>query len=98
VYGLIGQIEVVDGGRGELADLLTRNGSMPGCRSYVVAFDQSNPNALWVTEVWDSKDSHAASLALPAVQEAIAHGRKLIVGFLTRIETEPIGGIGLTDS
>lgn len=98
MYGLIGQIEVVDGGRGELAALLTRTGSMPGCLSYVVAFDQSNPNALWVTEVWESKDSHEASLALPAVQEAIAHGRNLIVGFLTRIETEPIGGTGLTDS
>ncbi len=44
--------------------------AMPGCLSYVVARDPKDPDAIWITEVWDSKESHAASLQLPAVREA----------------------------
>ncbi len=95
MYGLIGQIEVVPGQRDELASVLAGMGAMPGCISYVVAEDPAHPDALWVTEVWESKQAHADSLGLPAVQEAIARGRPLIAGFTSRIETKPVGGLGL---
>jgi quinol monooxygenase YgiN len=95
VYGLIGQIAAVPGKRDELGSILTGMSSMPGCLSYVVANDPADPDCLWVTEVWESKEAHAESLTLPAVQEAIAKGRSLIAGFETRVETEPVGGIGL---
>ncbi|HMD37543.1 MAG TPA: hypothetical protein VKH42_21355 [Vicinamibacterales bacterium] len=52
-------------------------------------------DALWVTEVWDSKASHDASLSLPRVQAAIAKGRPLIAGFSNQVETVPLGGYGL---
>ena len=95
MYGLIGQIETQPGARDELAEILAGMGEMPGCIGYIVAHDSTNPDALWVTEVWESKQAHAESLQLPAVQEAIAKGRPLIAGFATRIETDPVGGIGL---
>ncbi len=95
MYGLIGQIEAVSGKRDELASILAGMGSMPGCLSYVVANDSTDPDMLWVTEVWETSQAHADSLALPEVQAAIALGRPLIAGFGTRIETEPVGGIGL---
>lgn len=93
MYGLIGKITAVPGRRDALAAILlegTRD--MPGCVSYVVAADPSDPDALWVTEVWDSQASHEASLQLPAVQDAIAKGRPLIAGFSDRVETTPLGG------
>lgn len=96
MYGLIGQFIAVTGKRDELIDVLlagTRN--MPGCLSYVVAEDITNKDSLWITEVWDSKESHAASLSLPSVQEAMAQGRPLIAGFGQRYETNPVGGHGL---
>ena len=96
MYGLIGQIVAVPGKRDELADILAGMGSMPGCLGYIVAKDSSDPDALWVTEVWESPQAHADSLSLPEVQDAIAKGRPLIAGFATRVETEPIGGIGLS--
>jgi len=68
---------------------------MPGCLSYIIAGDPAEPDALWITEVWDSVESHRASLNLPAVQAAIAKGRPLIAGFSNRTETSPIGGYGL---
>ena len=48
-----------------------------------------------MTEVWDSKESHQASLELPAVKAAIDRARPLIAGFGDYVVTEPIGGLGL---
>ena len=97
MYGLIGRILAIPGKRNELAAILVPGeGGMPGCLSYIVATDQQNPDALWVTEVWDSQDSHRASLQLPAVKAAIAKGRPLIVGFDNHVETVVLGGIGLS--
>ncbi|HUP24856.1 MAG TPA: antibiotic biosynthesis monooxygenase family protein, partial [Thermoanaerobaculia bacterium] len=69
---------------------------MPGCLSYVVAKDTTDEDALWITEVWDTKESHAASLSLPSVRDAIAKGRPLIAGFGEGVVTVPVGGHGLT--
>ena len=98
MYGLIGKMTATEGKRDELINILTANeGGMPGCLSYIVARDPSDPNAIWITEVWDSKESHAASLKLPFVQAAIAKGRPMITGFSDSHETEPVGGIGLSN-
>lgn len=96
MYGLIGKITTTPGQRDALVAILVEGtAKMPGCLSYVVSLDTSDPDGLWVTEVWDNQDSHRASLQLPAVQAAIAKGRPLIAGFSTRVETTPIGGVGL---
>jgi quinol monooxygenase YgiN len=68
---------------------------MPKCLSYVGAKDLSDPNSLWITEVWQSQEKHEASLSLPSVQEAIRQGRPLIAGFGERFETIAVGGHGL---
>lgn len=96
MYGLIGKIFTAPNQRDELiAILMEGTGEMPGCLSYIIAKDTGNANAIWITEVWDSRESHQASLSLPAVQQAIAKGRPLITGFGERFETEPVGGYGL---
>lgn len=96
MYGLIGKIKTVPEKRDELiAILLEGTAGMPGCRSYVIAKDPHDENSIWITEAWDSKASHLASLALPGVRDAIARGKPLIAGFEQRIETEPVGGHGL---
>lgn len=99
MYGLIGKLIAAPGKRDDLAPLLLRNAAaMPGCLSYLVARDAHDPDALWVTEVWESQDAHRASLDLPAVRETIAEARPLIAGFGERFETEPLGGHGLTSA
>ena len=96
MYGLIGKMSAVPGQRDALAAILLEStGSMPGCLSYVIATDPADADALWITEVWDSAESHKASLALRSVQAAIAKGRPLIAGFSNRVETVPLGGHGL---
>lgn len=96
MYGLISKINAVPGKRDELAMIMLKaTKNMPGCLSYVVAADPKDPDGLWITEVWDSSESHQASLQLPEVQQAIAKGRPLIAGFSNRVETQPLGGHGL---
>jgi quinol monooxygenase YgiN len=96
MYGLIGRATAVAGKRDELiAILLEGTGGMPGCLSYVVAKDTSDPDGIWITEVWDSRESHDASLSLPDVRAAIAKGRPLFASFDPPAITEPVGGVGL---
>jgi quinol monooxygenase YgiN len=96
MYGLIGKMTATPGQRDALAAILLEGvESMPGCLSYVVATDPADPDAVWITEVWDSAESHRASLTLPSVQAAIAKGRPLIAGIGDHVETAPLGGHGL---
>jgi len=96
MYGLIGKMLAQPGKRSELiALMLEGSDAMPGCFSYVVAEDAADPNAIWITEVWDSADSHMGSLKLDSVQATIAKARPLIAGFGERFETKPVGGVGL---
>jgi quinol monooxygenase YgiN len=96
MYGLIGRIKANTGKRDELAAILLESTiDMRGCLSYVVAKDSKDPEALWVTEVWESEAAHQASLALPSVREAISKGRPFIAAFDQQYATEPIGGVGI---
>lgn len=93
MYGLIGKMIAQPGQRDALIQILVEGtAGMPGCLSYIIANDQTDSNALWITEVWDSQTSHTASLTLPSVKEAITKGRPLIAGFGERFETEPVNG------
>jgi quinol monooxygenase YgiN len=96
MWGMIGKMTVLPGRRDEMIGILESSAaSMPGCFSYVVAKDATDENALWVTEVWDSQASHDASLALPAVKEAIPRGKALVANFERVAVTTPIWGVGL---
>ena len=99
MYGLIGKMTATTGQRDALMSILLEGvADMPGCLSYIVARDPADVNAIWITEVWDSKTSHEASLALPSVKQAIAKGRPLIAAFGDSVVTTPVGGHGLKAS
>jgi quinol monooxygenase YgiN len=94
MFGMIGRLKAKPGQRDALAALLAGGSdAMPGCLSYVVAEDLADPDALWVTEIWQDKAAHNASLSLPAVREAIAKGRPLIASFDSSAQTRPISGV-----
>lgn len=96
MYGLIGKIIALEGKADELAEILIRGiANMPGCLSYIVAKDSIEANSVWITEVWEGRDKHIASLELPSVVDAIGEGRSLIAGFGERFETQPLGGQGI---
>jgi len=96
MYGLIGKMITTPGQRDAVIAMLGENiADMPGCLSYIVAKDPDDEDAIWITEVWDSRESHDDSLSLPAVRETIGRARPLIAGFGDSFTTEPIMGHGL---
>jgi len=96
LYGLIGRITAATGQREALISILLEGTrAMPGCLSYIIARDTTDENTLWITEVWETKTHHDASLSLPGVKAAIAKGRPLIANFGQPVVTNPAGGFGL---
>jgi quinol monooxygenase YgiN len=97
-FGLYGKIITQPGRRDELVAILLEAAAgmpeVPGCDLYIINLSPSEPDAIWVTEVWESREDHAASLSRAEVQALIARGWPLIAGG-ERIEVVPVGGKGL---
>ena len=69
MYGLIVKITAVAGRRDALAKILIDGTiGMPVCLTLRGRGRRTEPDALWLTEVWESQASHQASWQLPAVQ------------------------------
>jgi len=94
MFGLVGKMRAAPGKRAELIAILSGGTQfMPGCIHYIVAEDEAEPDAIWITEVWDKEESHKASLQLPEVKAAITKGRPLIAGFDMSARTRPVAGV-----
>ena len=91
MFGLIGKTRAKPGKRDELIELyLTDVRKMPGCRSYVIATDPTDDQALWIAEVWEDHASHQASVKSPAVLYAMP----LVASLEEHFQTWPVGGHG----
>ena len=97
MYGIIGKLNATEGNRDRLVEILLHGTrEMPGCKLYAIATDSADNHGIWITEFWDSEESHKASLQLPAVQNAIVEGKPFIAGFGERHVVTPVGGMGVT--
>ena len=98
-YGLVGSFQAQLGQGDRLAEILLRAadalGTDPNCELYVISRSPDDADAVWVTEVWASRDAHAASLDDEATRALISEARPLIAGMGERIELDPVGGKGL---
>ncbi len=83
-YGLIGSLKAKEGKAEELGKILLKASEMvstsEGCISYVVSLDSEDPSLLWITEVWNSKADHDASLKNPEVRALIGTAMPLLDG------------------
>jgi quinol monooxygenase YgiN len=98
MYGLQATLLAKPGQRDALIALLMESASgppMPGCRLYVVSEVPAEPDAIAITEVWDDKAAHDASLQVERVRSVIAKARPLIAGMGESLELRPVGGLGL---
>lgn len=96
-YGRYGKMVTKPGKRDAVVAILRRNLEAlraAGCLLYVINHDAEDENAIWVTEVWESAESHAASLQLPAVREAIGEAMPLLTGEFEQVELSVVGGLG----
>jgi quinol monooxygenase YgiN len=66
-----------------------------GCDLYVVGVSKTDDVTIWVSEVWQSKEAHDASLQLPETRAAIGAAMPMLTGEFTGQEVTVLGGLGL---
>jgi quinol monooxygenase YgiN len=67
-----------------------------GCEFYIINTSPTEPESVWVTEVWRSQQEHDASLTTLDAQMAIKQVLPLLAGSPEKIDVLPVGGKGLT--
>jgi len=99
-YGYFGTMRVQPGKREEVLAILLRGAEGlrdHGCHAYVIG-EGEDPDVICVSELWDSKEAHDASLQLPETREAIAQAMPMLTGDFTGYEMAVRGGLGAPTS
>ena len=97
-YGYLGSMRTRYGHRDEVVEILlsgVEGLKAAGCELYVVGVSDTDRDVIWVTEVWQSKAHHDASLQLPSARAAIEKAMPLLTGEFTRQELTVVGGLGV---
>lgn len=96
-FAMFGKLTAVPGKRQELAAMMLSSGDtlsgMEGCIYYIIHEAEEEPDVLWITELWESREAHAASLQNEQVRELIGRCRHLIAD-AGGIKVKPLGGVG----
>lgn len=102
MYGLFGKMRAHPGQRealiGHLLHAATLLRDLDGCYLYVISSADDDPDGIWVTEMWASKDDHQNSLTHDAIKSLITVARPLIADMPQRFEFTPLGGKGLPET
>lgn len=97
-YGMYVKFTAQAGQRDALAAILLEAAvgaqSDPDCEVYIVNVSETEPDTIWVTEVWSHEEAHKASLQLEETKAAIQRAMPLIAG-VESIQVTPIGGKGI---
>ena len=88
------------GSADELANILLDASKLvstaKGCKLYVIGKDQNDINAVYVTEIWESKEDHDNSLSVKGVRELIMKAMPIMDGQPQKVqELEILGGAGI---
>ncbi len=83
-YLLQGKLTANDGQRQSLAEILIKASKLmakaKGCHLYAVALDEQDSNAVYITEIWNSKTDHDNSLKVDGVRELIMTAMPILDG------------------
>ena len=98
-YGYIGSMRTREGRRDEVIEILLGGAEglrEAGCQLYAVGTDPADADMVWVSEIWDSREQHDASLQLPETKAAIGRAMPLLTGEFTGQELNVVGGLGVS--
>ena len=98
-YGLYTIFKVQPGKGDALVSLLLQAAqlmdSVRGCHSYIVNKNNLDANAVFVFEVWDSKEDHDNSFNVPGCKQLIAEAIPLLAGKPENTMLDVKGGKGV---
>lgn len=93
-FATIGSLEARPGHRDDVVAILTRHSpdlARVGCLLYEVGVDESDPDTVFVVELWESAQAHRASLELESTRTAIAEAMPLLTGTMSGSRFEVVG-------
>jgi quinol monooxygenase YgiN len=97
-YGLHVAFTAQPGKGEELAGLLllAAKGALEAeeCSLYMVSRSPTDPDAVYVTEAWNSKEAHDAGLETDGAKELIAQAMPLMAAPPEATQLRPLGGKG----
>ena len=98
-YGCYVKFTAQPGQRDTLVEHLLRAAAAveraAGCELYIINTSPTEPETVWVTEVWRSQEEHDASLTGADARQAIQQVIPLLAGSPEKIDLLPIGGKGI---
>lgn len=98
---MIGKFIARAGMRNALVEILLRASDvvaqLQGCRTYIVNEDIVDETCVWVFEIWDSRETHDASLKDERVRSLIAEAMPLMGGAPDGAELRVVGGHGTSN-
>ena len=68
----------------------------PGCLLYIINRPPTEPDTVWVTELWRSQGDLEAALKLESARALMPEVMELVDGPFEQIDLEPLGGVGHT--
>ncbi len=100
LFGLFGTMTALEGQRDALAKNLLRAselmGAVPGCLLYAVSTSDTEPNAVFVMEIWQDEKAHGASLSMPGVRDLVKDTMPLLACAPEGKRFTPLGGKGIS--
>jgi len=83
-YGYIGKLKAIEGKGNELREILSKASehlkSDPTCHLYLVSMKADEPETVYVTEVWESKEDQENSLKDETVKGLIGQAMPILDG------------------
>ena len=101
-FSLFGKFTVQEGQRDTMVEILLGAAEsmdeLEECEVYLINISESEPDSVYVYEVWSNEEAHQASLTLEATQKLIQRAKPIITG-MERISTlRTMGGKGASSS
>ncbi len=81
-YGLSVKFKSTEHNGEKLSSILLKASELAstaqGCQLYLVSLDIDEPDTVWTTEIWDSKEDYDNSLKVMGVKELISQATPLL--------------------
>ncbi len=69
--------------------------SLPGCKLYVVNISRNDPNVVWIYEIFDNPESHAALNELAGAAALSARVMPLLAVEPEIVQLDLMGSVGI---
>ena len=97
-FALLNKLTAKPGRRDEVVAILLESGRLfeknEACQLYLVTVANDDPDAIWVVDLWSTREEHAEALKDPALRPYVEQAMQALEGRPEQIEVDPRGFVG----